>query len=53
MFLDSITVDELARELGVKVEILPADGGKEARAPACAAACTSPAAESQNGGNKP
>ncbi len=32
MFLDSITVDELARELGVKVEILPADGGKEARA---------------------
>ena len=32
MFLDSITVEELARRLGVKVEILPADGGKEARA---------------------
>ena len=32
MFLDSVTVEELARKLGVRVEILPADGGKEARA---------------------
>ena len=32
MFLDSVTVDELAQKLGVRVEILPADGGKEARA---------------------
>ena len=32
MFLDSVTVDELAARLGVRVEILPADGGKEARA---------------------
>ena len=32
MFLDSITVEQLAQRLGVKVEILPADGGKEARA---------------------
>jgi putative radical SAM enzyme (TIGR03279 family) len=32
MFLDSITVEQLAAELGVKVEILPAGGGDLARA---------------------
>lgn len=32
MFLDSITVDELARQLGVKIQILPTGGGEEARA---------------------
>ena len=32
MFLDSVTVEQLAQALGVRVEILPADGGKEARA---------------------
>ena len=32
MFLDSVTVEQLAERLGVRVEILPADGGKEARA---------------------
>ena len=32
MFLDSVTVDELARQLGVKIEILPCGGGDEARA---------------------
>ncbi len=32
MFLDSVTVDELAARLGVKIEILPAGGGDEARA---------------------
>ena len=32
MFLDSVTVDELAQQLGVKIEILPSGGGDEARA---------------------
>lgn len=32
MFLDSITLEQLARELGVKIEILPSGGGDEARA---------------------
>lgn len=32
MFLDSVTVEQLAQELGVKVEILPSGGGDEARA---------------------
>ena len=32
MFLDSVTVDELARQLGVKIQILPTGGGEEARA---------------------
>ena len=32
MFLDSVTVEELSRQLGVKVEILPCGGGEEARA---------------------
>jgi putative radical SAM enzyme (TIGR03279 family) len=32
MFLDSITVEQLAEELGVKIEILPCGGGDEARA---------------------
>lgn len=31
MFLDSVTVDELAQQLGVKIEILPSGGGDEAR----------------------
>ena len=32
MFLDSVTVGELAQQLGVKIEILPSGGGDEARA---------------------
>ena len=32
MFLDSITVDQLAQQLGVKIQILPTGGGEEARA---------------------
>ncbi len=32
MFLDSVTVEELSRRLGVRIEILPADGAEEARA---------------------
>ena len=32
MFLDSITVEQLAQQLGVKIEILPASGGDEAKA---------------------
>ena len=32
LFLDSVSVDELAEKLGVKIEILPTSGGEEARA---------------------
>ena len=32
MFLDSITVEQLAEQLGVKIEILPTSGGEEAKA---------------------
>lgn len=32
MFLDSVTVAELAEQLGVKIEILPTDGAGEAKA---------------------
>ena len=32
MLLDSVTVGELAQQLGVKIEILPSGGGDEARA---------------------
>ena len=31
-FLDDITTQQLAERLGVKVEVLPAGGGDEARA---------------------